>query len=527
MATPATAPTPLVVFQNPLYLHPSYGLDSLTIQEKLTGAQNYKAWKRAIKMGLSTKRKLGFVKGTIVRSHTDANLAELWDTCNNKDLTTKKVTGLGRLKEGLYHLVNVPADKVDYVLSSLDLVNFKEAVADPSWCAAIDVELKALDKMADGTEERNKARLVVHGNRQRHGIDYQETFAPNAKMVTVRSLLAIVAMKGWFTCQMDVSNAFLHGDLFEEVYMKPPLGYTSKGHNVSVDSSLNPQLVCKLNKSLYGLKQAPRQWFSKLSSTLLDFRYTHSKIDYSLFVKKEGTSFTTVLVYVDDLLIIENGKYQINSLKAQLSLVFHMKDLGELNYFLGLEVCKSSQGIFISQHKYTKELLKEGEVLNNKPYKLLIKPNLKLQVDVGYCVLLGDFPISWKSKKQAVVSRSSAEAAYIAMAMTCCEVTWLVNLFKDLGIKDMEPVDLFCDNQATLYVVANPVFHARTNHFEVDCHYVRDQLKADKIKPTYVHTKSHLTYVFTKVATVDQHTKLLSKLGVSSSFKGECTKDMG
>ncbi|GJS73677.1 retrovirus-related pol polyprotein from transposon TNT 1-94 [Tanacetum coccineum] len=501
----------------------------------------------------------------------------------------------------LYHQ-EVFQDFVTALLVQKDLVNFKEAVADPGWCAAMDVELKALEEngtweltvllagkkaigshwifktklKADGTEERKKARLVVQGNRQRHGIDYQETFAHVAKMVTVRSLLAIAAVKGWFTCQMDVSNAFLHGDLFEEVYMKPPLGYIGKGHNVSADSKLDPQMVCKLKKSLYGLKQAPRQWFSKLSSVLLEFGYTQSKTDYSLFVKKEGTSFTVVLVYVDDLLITGNDESQINSLKAQLSLVFHMKDLGE----------------------YTKELLKERRVLNNKPYKLHMEPNLKLQADVGtplqdpevyrrfigklfyltitrpdicYIVqLLSQFMQSstsvhmqavkhllryllnsprqgdlqqvivffWETlqlagnpTKQVVVSRSSAEAEYRAMAMTCCEVTWLVNLFKDLGIKDMKPVELFCDNQAALYIVANPIFHARTKHIEVDCHYVRDQLKADKIKHTYVHTKSQLADVFTKVVSVDQHTKLVSKLGVSSSInsqlEGECTKDKG
>ncbi|GJZ44742.1 hypothetical protein Tco_0592338, partial [Tanacetum coccineum] len=101
-----------------------------------------------------------------------------------------------------------------------------------------------------------------------------------------------------------------------------------------------------------------------------------------------------------------------------------------------------------------------------------------------------------------------------AMALTCCEVTWLVNLFKDLGIKYLEPVDLHCDNQAALYIAANPVFHARTKHIEVDCHFVRDKMKAGKINPSYTHTKSQLADVFTKVVTVEQHNKLFSKLGV-------------
>lgn len=134
-----------------------------------------------------------------------------------------------------------------------------------------------------------------------------------------------------------------------------------------------------------------------------------------------------------------------------------------------------------------------------------------------YCILLGESPISWKSKKQSVVSRSSVEAKYRAMALNCCKVTWLVSLLKDLGLKDLGHVHLGCNNQAVLHIAVNPVFHARTKHIEVDCHYVRDQLKASLIKPFYVNTKSQLADVFTKVVSVDQHQKLLFKMGVQHS----------
>ncbi|GKB81856.1 reverse transcriptase, RNA-dependent DNA polymerase, partial [Tanacetum coccineum] len=467
-------------------------------------------------------------------------------------------------------------DFVTALLAQQDPMSFKKSVLDPEWCVAMDLELKALDdndtweltslptgKKAVGSHWVYKTKLKVDGNVERK-----------------KGKVGFAALKGWDTCQMDVSNAFFHGDLIEEVYIKPPLGYVGKGQKVSAANSLDSTLVCKLKKYLYSLKQTPRQWFSKLSNALIEFGFTQSKTDYSLFLKKEGSSIRVVLVYVDDLLITRNDQSQIFKLKTHLSSVFHMKDLGELNYFLGLEVCRSSQGIFISQHKYTRELLKEGGVLNNKPYKLPMDPNLKLQTDIGtplsdpevyrraigkliyltitrpnscytvqllsqfmqsptsvhmqavkhvlryflnlpgqgillakdsavqlkaycdsdwascpmtrrstgYCILLGDSPISWKSKKQAVVTRSSAETEYRAMALTCCEVTWLVSMLKDLGIKNLEHVDLYCDNQVALYISANLVFHARTKHIEVECHYVRDQLKAGVIKPSYVHT---------------------------------------
>ncbi|GKB69904.1 retrovirus-related pol polyprotein from transposon TNT 1-94, partial [Tanacetum coccineum] len=216
-----------------------------------------------------------------------------------------------------------------YFLSALernsDPKTFKEAIQDSGWCEAMNSELKALedndtwevtdlppDKRAigchwlyktklksDGYVERKKAWLVIQGNRQRKGVGYEDTFAPVAKMVTVRSLLDVAAMQGWDIVQMDMSNAFLHGGLFEEVYMKMPLGYVGKGENVQNVKNDSPQ-VCKLKESLYGLKQAIRQWFSKLSSALVSFEFKQSKADYSLFTKKEGDSFIAVLVYVDD-----------------------------------------------------------------------------------------------------------------------------------------------------------------------------------------------------------------------------------
>jgi len=117
----------------------------------------------------------------------------------------------------------------------------------------------------------------------------------------------------------------------------------------------------------------------------------------------------------------------------------------------------------------------------------------------GFCVLLGASPISWRSKKQSVVARSTAEAEYRAIATVTCEVIWLLSLFRDLGISGLAPVLLHCDNQAALYIAGNPVFHERTKHIEVDCHFIREKMQAGIILPTYVSTRAQLADIFTKI----------------------------
>lgn len=192
---------------------------------------------------------------------------------------------------------------------------------------------------------------------------------------------------------MDVANAFLHGELMEDVHMKMPPGYHYLGCRITSSTiietcSSSKHLVCKLTKFIYGLKQSPRNWFSKLTKTLLQNNFLQSKADYILFTKTVEDSITICLIYVDDLLICGNNKDGIQSLKAMLSSHFNMKDLGQLRYFLGIEIDRNSSGIFLSQTKYTVDLLKEYGMLNAKPLKLPMDSQLKLTHDKG--VLLPD-----------------------------------------------------------------------------------------------------------------------------------------
>jgi hypothetical protein len=199
---------------------------------------------------------------------------------------------------------------------------------------------------SNGSIERYKSRLVAHGFQQTQGLDYDETFAPVAHMTIVRKLIVVAASSFWTISQMDVKNAFLHGDLHEEVYMHPPSGVNApSGH------------VCRLRRALHGLKQAPRDWFERFISIIKDVGFPSSDHDPALFIHTSPKGRTILLLYVDDLLITGDDSEHISQVKKHLSKEFQMSDLGPLSYFLGIEVLQTRKGFYLSQSKYIQQLL--------------------------------------------------------------------------------------------------------------------------------------------------------------------------
>jgi hypothetical protein len=185
---------------------------------------------------------------------------------------------------------------------------------------------------ADGSVSRYEARLVAKGYAQTYGIDYEETYSSIAKMTTLRVIIIMAAIKRWLLHQMDVKNAFLYGDLQEEIYMEQPLGYANQTH---------PNLVCRLKKTLYDLKQAPRVWSEKISQYLVTSGFQISNVNFSLYVKNTNHGIVVIVIYVDDLIIIGNSEVDIFDWKKLLKQKFEMKDLGELRYFFDIEVIQS------------------------------------------------------------------------------------------------------------------------------------------------------------------------------------------
>ncbi|KAJ9539453.1 hypothetical protein OSB04_032186, partial [Centaurea solstitialis] len=227
-------------------------------------------------------------------------------------------------------------------------------------------------KDEDNIVVRNKARLVAKGYRQQEGIDYYETFAPVARIKAIRMFLAYAAHKDFTVYQMDVKTAFLNGVLKEEVYVSQPEGFVDQDH---------PDHVYILDKALYGLKQAPRAWYDSLSQFLVESGYSKGKIDNTLFIKREGEHIMLVQIYVDDIIFGSTCPNFCDTFSKLMMTRYEMSMMGELNFFLGLQVKQLSAGIFINQAKYIKDILKKYNLENAKIMKTPMSPSCALDSD--------------------------------------------------------------------------------------------------------------------------------------------------
>nr|KAJ0201752.1 hypothetical protein LSAT_V11C600334860 [Lactuca sativa] len=229
----------------------------------------------------------------------------------------------------------------------------------------------------DGSISAYKARLVAKGYRQREGIDYFDTYAPFARISSIRTLIAVSALKGLYIHQMDVKTAFLNGYLKEEIYLEQPEGFVIPGQE---------NKVCRLVKSLYGLKQAPKQWHERFDTTVTTFGFQHNSVDRCIYSKHTSDCIVVICLYVDDMLIIGNHLEGILETKKYLSSNFKMKDLGEVDTILGIKVKRTGGQISLSQSHYIDKILTKFQHLNIKEFNTPFNSSVKLKVNSGRAV---------------------------------------------------------------------------------------------------------------------------------------------
>ncbi|GJV25719.1 ribonuclease H-like domain-containing protein [Tanacetum coccineum] len=451
--------------------------------------------------------------------------------------------------------------------------SYRDAFNDPNWQNAMQDEYNALINnktwtlvprppdinivccmwlfrlkyLADGTPSRYKARLVANGSTRIEGADVDETFSPVMKPGTIRTVLSLATSRHWPIHQIDVKNAFLHGDLSETVYMHQPQELRDHDH---------PDYVCLLQWSLYGLKQAPRAWFQRFSSYITRVGFSHSRCDSSLFICRQGTNTAYLLLYVDDIVLTASSEGLLQRIIHSLHQEFAMTDLDPLNYFLGISVTRDSLGLFLSQKKYAVKILERAHMVTCNPCRTPIDTESKLGCDcasvsdltlyrslagslqyltftrsdisyavqqvclymhdprephfsalkrilryvqgtldyglqlfsssttdlvaysdadwagcpttrrstLGYCVFLCNNLLSWSSKRQRMLSHSSAEAEYHGVANAVAETCWLRNLLRELHSPLSSATLVYYDNINLVAARHVRVFHVPSRY---------------------------------------------------------------
>ncbi|GJV68562.1 retrovirus-related pol polyprotein from transposon TNT 1-94 [Tanacetum coccineum] len=416
--------------------------------------------------------------------------------------------------------------------TSVEPKNFKQAMTKPSWIDAMQekihefqrlevwelvsfpdkvllIKLKWIYKVKTdefGGVLKNKSRLVAQGFRQEGGIDFEESFAPVARIEAIRIFVANVAHKNMTIYQMDVKTAILNGKLKEEVYVSRPEGFVNQD---------NPSHVYKLKKALYRLKQAPHSWYDMLSSFLISQKFSKCAVDPTLFTRQARNN-----------LLLMNTK-------------FKMSMMGQMSFFLGLQIFQSPRGIFINQSKYASKIVKKYGMLTNDFVDTPMVEESKLDEDLQripidatlYHGMIGSLMYltssrpdliyavclcaRWSSKKQKCTAISSIEAEYIALSGCSAQILWMCSQLTNYGFP-FNKIPLYCDNKSAIALCCNNVQHSRAKHIDVHYHFIKKQVENGIVELYFFRTEYQLADIFTKPLPRERFNFLLEKLGMRS-----------
>ncbi|GJS71239.1 retrovirus-related pol polyprotein from transposon TNT 1-94 [Tanacetum coccineum] len=482
-------------------------------------------------------------------------------------------------------------------VSTMEPSNVKEATKDPAWIHSMQEELlqfKRLDVWElvplpdnikaltlkwllknkvdeENTVIRNKTQLVLRGYRQEEGIDFEESFAPVAKMEAIRIFLAYAIHKSFIVFQMDVKTTFLHGTLKEDVYVCQPEGFIDADH---------PSHVYKSKKVLYGLKQAPRAWYEELSKFLLHNHFNNGTIDPTLFIRCFDDNILVVHVNVDDIVFVSTNPRYTQLFVDLMKSSFEMSMMGGNDY--GMDKCDpigtpmeikdkldlDQNGTLVDATKYrsmigalmyltssrpdivhatclcaryqatpTEKHLKEVKRIfrylrgtinmglwytKDSGFKLTrfsdadyVGCKNTFMSTFGETQFLDEKLVSWSSKKQECMALSTEKAEYVSLSACCAQVIWMRTQLTDYGFH-FNKIPIYCYSKSAIAISWHPVQHSRTKHIAVRYHFIKEHVENVTIELYFIKTDYQLDDLFTKAPPVDMFNYLIRCLGMRS-----------
>ncbi|GJT40062.1 retrovirus-related pol polyprotein from transposon TNT 1-94 [Tanacetum coccineum] len=382
------------------------------------------------------------------------------------------------------------------VLSKVEPKNFKSVVTEDCWFQAMQDEIHEFDRLdvwelvppldcamiialkwiykvkLDEYSDvlKNKARLVAKGYCQEEGLDFEESFALVARLEAIRIFLANATSKNMTVYQMDVETAFLNGELKEEVYVSQPEGFIDPDR---------PHHVYLLKKALYGLKQAPRAWYDTLSKFLLAQGFSKGVVDPTLFIRKTGTHTLHVQIYVDDIIFASTDPKDCDRFSNEMSSKFQISMMGQISFFLGLQISQNPRGIYINQFKYANKILKKFDLHKSDPVNTPMVERTKLDED------LSGIPHTQTQIMQAVKTLEEAHLAVLSsLVITLCMQT----------------------------TSSTPGL----NNIDIRHHLHQRQVEKGVVELYFVRTEYQLADIFTKALPRERFEFILPRLGMKS-----------
>eukprot|EP00253_Pinus_taeda_P020694 PITA_20694 len=425
---------------------------------------------------------------------------------------------------------------MDEELEQIEKNNTWELVPRPKDKNVIGTKWIFKNKLNENGEViRNKARLVCKGYAQQEGIDFEETFAPVARLEAIRMFLALSSFQKFKLFQLDVKSVFLNGDLEGEVYIEQPDEFILGN---------DPKLVCRLKKALYGLKQALRAWYYRLDKYLHQQGFSKGSADSNLYIKIDNDKLLILVVYVDDIIFGSNEEVMSQTFALVMQKEFEMS-------LLGCSLSANDESAKIHQPSYrsmigsllymtatrpdiihavgivgrfqanpkeahlqaVKRIFKYLQGTQN--YGLWYPRDADLTLHAytdadwvgsvderkgtsGGAFFMGSRLVSWFSKKHSSIALSTSEAEYVAAASCCTQLLWMMQTLQDFQITCTPPISIFYDNTSAINISKNPVMHSKTKHIPIKYHFLREQVFEKKVKLEYVSSKEQVADILTK-----------------------------